>query len=101
MWLALYIFKGLLIRSNQTSTCTSFDRHVADRHATFHGKCANGGAAIFDDISLAAASTNLGDDRKDDIFSSYTIWQSAFNINRHSLRTNQWKSLSSKYMLNF
>jgi len=57
-----------VVRRNHAGACARFDRHVANGHARFHRQGAYRGTSIFDDVFRPAANSNLGDERKDDIF---------------------------------
>src|SRR5699024_8954024 len=71
---AFDIVIGSLIRRDHTSARTCFNRHVANRHARFHGHLADTFTAIFDDVSLAAASATLMDDSPKQILSSHAFF---------------------------
>ena len=52
---------------NHPATATSLDRHVAQRHASFHGQCATGPSAEFDGMALRSIGADMRDDCESDV----------------------------------
>src|SRR5690606_34741538 len=75
------------------------DRHVADRHAALHGERADGAAAVFEHVALAATGADLGDDRQDDVFRRHAGAQLTLDGDRHGLEGLEWQRLGGEHVL--
>jgi len=64
---AFEISEGGFIRRDHSGTRAAFDGHVADGHAAIHGKGANGFAAVFGDVAVAACNAGFSDDGKNEV----------------------------------
>ena len=62
---AFEVLERRLVRGNQSGAGTTFDRHVADRHAAFHGEVADRRAVELDDMACTTGGTDLADDGED------------------------------------
>jgi len=80
------VVEGGLVGGDHSSACTSFDRHVAHRHAGFHGQRLDCAAAVLDDVPLPSAGTDLRDDGEDQVLRRGARRQLAVDIDRHLLR---------------
>ena len=58
----------------------------------------DGAAPVFDDIALAAAGADLGDQRQDDVFGRHAGGQLAINVDRHRLEWPQRQRLRRQHM---
>ena len=68
----MQIVNSRVVGRNHAGSRSTFDRHIADRHATFHIQCRDGAAAILDNVARAAIHTDLADNSEDDVFGGYT-----------------------------
>src|SRR6185312_2510553 len=76
---AFEVVERRFIRSDHAGTGTGFDAHVADGHAAFHRKRANGGAGVLDDVARSAICADAADDVEDDIFRGHAVRQLALD----------------------
>ena len=64
----LRVIVGLFIGGNHAGPCTTFDRHVADRHPAFHRQISNGLAVVFNDVTRCRRHRpDLTDNGKNDV----------------------------------
>ena len=61
------VFERRVVGRNRAETCAELDRHVADRHATFHVERANRGSPVFDRVTDTGGNAEAADDREDHI----------------------------------
>src|SRR5699024_8625245 len=92
---------GRLTRRDHTCARTSFNRHIANGHPRFHGHVADSFTAIFDNVSLAAAGTNLGDDSQNQVLGRNAFFQLTLNLNSHGLERLQRQGLGRHDVLYF
>src|SRR6266404_3882919 len=78
---AFEIRKGSFVRRDHTGARASFDGHVADGHAAVHRKGANGFAAVFRDVAVAAADTDFSDDGENQVLRGDTFGTLAMHEN--------------------
>src|SRR5450759_3376212 len=69
----LEIVDGGVVRRDHARARAGFDRHVAYRHAPFHGKAAYGGAGELYRIAGAARRADLADHRERDVLGGDTL----------------------------
>ena len=79
----LQIGEGGLVRGDHAGFGTPLDGHVADRHATLHRQLLDGASPVLDDVALATACADLGDQRQDDILGGDPGWQVAVDVDGH------------------
>jgi hypothetical protein len=82
---ALHVGVGGLVRSHHAGAGACFDRHVADGHPGVHRERADGRAAVLQDVALAAAGPDLGDDGKDNVLGGHAGAQRALDVDGHGL----------------
>ena len=92
---------GFLVGGHEARTCTAFNRHVADRHATFHRQSADGFAGIFHDVAGAACGADFADDGQNDIFRGHAGRQFAVDRDAHILGLGLDQRLGREHMLDF
>ena len=78
-----HILKSGLVRSDHSRTRARLDRHIADGHPRFHRHVANRLAAILNDVALAAAGTNLGNDGQNQVLRAHAFRQVAVYLYSH------------------
>src|SRR5216683_669619 len=98
---AFEIREGGFIRRDHAGARAAFDGHVADGHAPVHGKGANGFAAVFGDVAVAAGDARFPDDGKNQVLcrnasGAFSMHQ---NVERLGARLNE--TLRRKHMLDF
>ena len=71
---AFEVGEGGRVGSDHAGARAGLDAHVADGHAAFHRKGANGGAGVFDDAAGGAVGADLADDGEDDVFGGDAAW---------------------------
>ena len=96
---ALQVVEGGLVRGDHAGAGAGLDRHVADGHARFHRQRADGGAAVLQDVALAAAGADLGDDGQDDVLGGHARRQRALDVDRHGLERLQRQRLGGQHVL--
>ncbi|MEY9486030.1 hypothetical protein RKD26_001824 [Streptomyces calvus] len=77
----------------------ALDRHVADGHPGFHRELLDGGAAVLQDVALAAAGADPRDDRQDQVLGRDTLGQFAVDGDRHGLRAGHGQRLGGQHVL--
>ncbi len=93
------IGEGLLVRSYEARFGAALDRHVADRHATFHGERADRFPGIFERIAGAAGGADLADDGENDVLGGDAGRQLAVDDGAHVLRLGLDQRLGREHML--
>ena len=83
---ALQVGEGGLVRGDHAGLGAPFDGHVADRHAALHRQLFDGASPVLDDVALATARADLGDQRQDDILGGDPGRQVAVDVDGHHLR---------------
>src|SRR4029453_3895383 len=64
-WSILEVGERLVIGGNEAGSRAGFPRHIADRHAPFHGQRADRFAGIFERVAGRARGADLADDGED------------------------------------
>jgi hypothetical protein len=82
---ALEEVEGGLVGGDQPGLRAGLDRHVADGHPGLHRQLLDGAAPVLDDVPLAAAGADLGDDGEDDVLGAHAGRQFAVHGDRHLL----------------
>ena len=95
---SLQVFEGRFIGGNHSRSGARFDRHIADRHATFHRELANCLASVLKDVSLSTTGSNLRDHGKDDVLRCSALWQGTINGDSHGLKGSHRQCLSRQNM---
>ncbi len=90
---ALDEFVGGLVGCDHACAGTCLDRHVADGHPRFHRQRADRLAAVFEDVALSAAGTDLRNDREDEVLARHSGRQRAVDVDRHRLERPQRQRL--------
>ncbi len=98
---SLHVIKGLLVRGDQARTGTCFNRHVANRHAAFHGKCLNDWPSIFNHMPRGASGANFADDGKNHILGRHTRCEASRHMDLHVAGFLLLKCLGGQHMLHF
>ena len=98
-WTALEVVERFGVRGDEARFGAALDRHVADRHAAFHGKGADRFAGIFERVAGAAGGADLADDGKDDVLGGDAREQLAVNDGAHVLRLGLDQRLCRQHML--
>src|SRR5205823_4643091 len=98
---ALYVSEGRLIGSDHAGASASFDAHIADGHAAFHRKRADGFAGIFDNMRSSAVGADLADDPKNQVLCRNAFCELAIDLDQHGLWLALREGLRSKYVLDF
>ncbi len=75
--------------------------HVAQRHAAFYRKRANGFAGILDHVSGGAVGADLSDDAQRQVFRGHAFGQRSADINQHGFRFALRQALRGQHMLDF
>ena len=83
--LVLQIGVGLLVGRDDAGAGAALDRHVADRHAAFHGQRPDRLAGIFEHVAGAAGGADLADDGEDDVLGGDAGRQHAVDAHAHVL----------------
>ena len=97
----LDVGKSGFIGRHHARAGSGLDAHVAQRHAAFHGKRANGFAGVFDDVAGCAISPDLADDAKSKIFRGYPFGQRTTHVDQHGFRLALRQALRGQDMLDF
>ena len=95
---SLQVFEGRFIGGNHSRSRARFDRHIADRHATFHRELANCLASVLKDVSLSPTGSDLRDHGKDDVLRSCALWERPINGDSHGLKGSHRQCLSRQNM---
>src|SRR5437016_4149660 len=95
------IRESCVVRRDHSSARAAFNRHVADSHPAFHGKFANGLAAIFRNVSGAAADADFSDDGENDVFRGDAFRTFAVNENVHRLGFGLHEALRGENVFDF
>src|SRR5882762_7688943 len=82
---AFQIRKRSLIRSDHSRARAAFNRHVANGHAPVHRKRANGFAAVFGDMAVAARNAGFSDNGQNQVFRGDALGPLAVHQNVHRL----------------
>ena len=91
------VLEGYLVRGDHPSAGAHLDAHVADGHAAFHRKAADGAAGKFDEIPRASACSQAGDDVQNDVLGANSFAQLAFHPDAHGLGTHLEYALRGEY----
>ncbi len=95
----LQVGEGLVVRCHEPGPRSALDRHVADRHAAFHGQRPDGFARIFDDMAGAARRADLADDGQDDVLGRDTRRKLPVDLHQHVLGLGLDQRLRGQNML--
>ena len=95
------IFERGVVGRDQAGARAAFDRHVADRHALFHGERADRAAGVFEDAAGAAADADLRDQREDDVLGGDAGLQRAVHLHLEGLRLALQQALRGQHVLHF
>src|SRR6266404_327006 len=79
----------------------AFDGHVANCHAAVHGEAADGFAAIFGDVSGAAADADFADDGEDDVLGGDAGGALAIHDDVQRFGTRLREALRGEHVLDF
>ncbi len=99
MGAALQIGEGGLVGGDHARAGAGLDRHVADGHPGLHRELLDGGAAVLQDVALAAAGADLRDDRQDQVLGGDVLGQLAVDRDGHGLRAGQRQGLGGQDVL--
>ncbi|MNM91585.1 hypothetical protein D3C81_1038880 [compost metagenome] len=104
MWYILTsakIFKCSFIRCNQSRSRSTFDGHIADCHALFHGQLTNSFPCVLDNITCSKVSTILGNNPKNKVFRSYAWVAFTHEAHFERLRFSLLQALCGHNVFNF
>ena len=96
---AFEVIEGGLVGGDHARAGAGLDGHVAHGHAGFHGQLLDGLAAVLDDVALAAAGADLGDDGQDQVLGGHARLQFAGNLDGHCLEGFQRQGLGGQHVL--
>ena len=96
---ALQVLECGLIGRNHAGSRTGLNGHIAYGHALIHGQVANRFATVFDDVALAAAGADLGDNRQNDVLGGSIRRQLAVDVDGHGLERLQRQRLRGHNVL--
>ena len=83
-----------IVHGDQAHASTRFNRHVAHRHAAFHGERLDGAASELDGVACAACGANLADNRQHYVFCGHAQAQLAFDAHLHVFHLLRQQALS-------
>lgn len=98
-WATLQIVDCDLIGSDHSRPGSTLDGHVADRHAGFHAKAADGRAAELNDSTGSSSCSDNADDVQDDVLAADAGGQLSVDLNLHVLTPLCNQGLRSKDVL--
>ncbi len=98
---AFEVGESRFVRRDHSGARSAFNRHIANGHAAFHGKFANGLAAIFCDVSGAAADADFSDDGENDVLRGDAFRTFAMHENVHRLGFGLHKALRGEDVFHF
>src|SRR5204863_8023130 len=79
----------------------AFDGHVADGHASVHGKRADGFATVFGDVAVAAGDASFSDDGEDEVLCGYALGTLSMHKNVKRLRPRLHEALRGEDVFDF
>ena len=91
--------EGGLVGGDHARAGAGLDRHVADGHPGLHRELLDGRAAVFEDVALAAAGADPGDDRQDQVLGGDAVGQFALDRDRHGPGAGQRQRLGGQDVL--
>ena len=100
-WSALEVFKGNLIRGDHTSSRTTFNRHITNRHASLHTKRLDSRSAEFNNCTCSTSRADLSDGVENDILRTDTGCELAVDLDTHILAALGDDGLCGKDVLDF
>jgi hypothetical protein len=98
---ALQIFEGLLVGRDDAGAGAALDGHVAEGHAAFHRKVADGAAAELDGVAGAAGGADLADDGQRDVLRRDAGTDFAVDLDEHALGALGDQGLRGQHVLDF
>ncbi len=98
---ALEVGEREVVRRHHAGARTAFDRHVAHRHAAFHGQAADRLAVVLDDVARAAGRADLADDGEDDVLRPDALRRRAVDSHTHVLGFLLRQRLRREHVLHF
>ncbi len=98
---AFEIGEGGVVGRDHAGAGAAFDAHVADGHARFHGKRADGFAGVFDDVVGAAGDADLADEGENQILGGNAGGALAAEDDLHGLRARLQQALRGQHVLDF
>src|SRR5690554_6777024 len=88
-----------IVDSDHSCPRTCLNRHIAQRHATFHAQAAYRRSCELNSVTSPSCSTDSADNSQRHIFGCHTLTELAFNSNLHGLRFLLHETLSRQHML--
>ena len=98
---AFQVVEGSIVRRDQACLGAHLDRHIAQRHATFHAQSFDSRTAELDHMAGAACAAGFADDRQHDILRGDARRGVAQHFDFHGLRATLLQRLGRKNMLDF
>ena len=83
---ATQVIDGGVIDGDKAHACAGLDRHVAERHAPFHGQGADSAPGKFDGMARTARRTDASDNRQRDVLGTDALAQTPFDADQHGFR---------------
>ena len=96
---ACHILIGRVVGRDQAGARAAFDRHIADGHALFHRKRADGRAAVFEHAAGSAADADARDQVQNDVLRADAVLQRAVDPHLIGLRGRLQQALRGEHML--
>src|SRR6266481_1271541 len=98
---AFEISEGGFVRRDHAGARAALNGHVADGHAPVHRKGANGFAAVFRDVAVAAGDARFSDDGKNQVLCRDALGPLAMHENVQRLRARLHEALRCEDVLDF
>ena len=95
------IGKSLLIGRDHARPRTTFDGHIAHRHAAFHGQVADSLACKFNDMARATSGADFANNGQNDVFGGSPWGKLAIHLHQHVLGFFLNERLGCQHMLHF
>ncbi len=96
---ALEVGEGGLVGGDHAGPGARLDGHVADGHPGLHRELLDGLAAVLDDVALAAAGADPGDDGEDQVLGGDAVGQLALDGDGHGLEGRHRQRLGGEHVL--
>ena len=94
-----HIVEGRLVHGNQSCAAACLDRHVADRHPTFHGHLADRGTGELDHVPGRAGGADAADHREDQVLRVHAVAQLALDLDPHVAALGLGQALGRQHVL--
>ena len=95
----LEVVEGRLVRRDHAGARPGLDGHVADGHPGLHRQGLDGLAAVLDDVALAPAGADLGDDGQDDVLGRDAVGDGAPHVDGEGAEGLERQRLRGEHVL--